>query len=81
VATWRELIGDRASVLTRAEAVARGWFGAVDPAVMARLGDVIVACHGDFAVMSTDAFPYEAKLIGMHGSLTPAEMLIPVLVD
>lgn len=81
VATWREVVGERASVLTRAEATARGWFGAVDPGVVPRIGDVVVACHGDFAVMATDAFPYERKLIGMHGSLTPAEMLIPVLVD
>jgi hypothetical protein len=81
VATWRELIGDRATVLTRAEAVGRGWFGQVDAGVAPRIGDVVVACHDDFAVMSTDAFPYEPKMIGMHGSLTPAEMLIPILVD
>ncbi len=81
VATWREVLGDRAAVLTREEAIGRGWFGPVDHAVLPRLGDVIVACHGDFAVLSTEAFPYESRLIGMHGSLTPDEMLIPVLVD
>jgi len=32
-------------------------------------------------VLSTEGFPYETKLIGMHGSLTAEEMLIPVLVD
>ena len=31
VATWRELQGDRATVLTREEAIGRGWFGAVSP--------------------------------------------------
>ena len=71
----------RAMVLTRSEAIGRGWFGSVDSAVLPRIGDVVVACHGDFAVMATDAFPYERRLVGMHGSLTPAEMLIPVLVD
>ena len=45
------------------------------------IGDVVVACRGDFAVLSTAGFPYEAQLIGMHGSLTPDEMLIPVLLD
>ncbi len=30
--------------------------------------------------MSTSVFPYETKLVGLHGSLTSAEMLIPVLV-
>jgi hypothetical protein len=41
---------------------------------------VLVACRGDHAVLSRSAFPVEAKLVGMHGSLTPAEMLIPLLV-
>ncbi|WP_261376564.1 alkaline phosphatase family protein [Nocardioides sp. J9] len=81
VATWREVVGQRAEVLTRAEAIGRGWFGAVDPSVLPRIGDVVVACRDDFAVLATESFPYEAKLIGMHGSLTPEEMLIPVLVD
>ncbi|HWJ81144.1 MAG TPA: alkaline phosphatase family protein [Nocardioides sp.] len=81
VAAWREELGQDAEVLTRAEAIGRGWFGAVDPAVLPRIGDVVVACRGDFAVMSTEGFPYETRLVGMHGSLTPEEMLIPVLVD
>jgi hypothetical protein len=81
LATWREVLGERATVLSRAEAIGRGWFGAVDPGVLPRIGDVVVACRDDFAVMATDTFPYERKLIGMHGSLTRAEMLIPVLVD
>lgn len=81
VATWRERLGARAEVLSRSEAIGRGWFGPVDPAVLPRIGDVVVACRGDFAVLSTDGFPYENRLIGMHGSLTPDEMLIPVLVD
>jgi hypothetical protein len=81
VDSWREALGEEAEVLTRGEAIGRGWFGAVDPGVLPRIGDVVVACRGDFAVMSTEGFPYETRLVGMHGSLTPAEMLIPVLVD
>ncbi|GAA3812109.1 nucleotide pyrophosphatase/phosphodiesterase family protein [Nocardioides panacisoli] len=81
VATWRATLGEDAEVLTRAEAIGRGWFGPVDPSVLPRIGDVVVACRGDFAVMSTEGFPYETRLVGMHGSLTPAEMLIPVLID
>ncbi|HEY0888053.1 MAG TPA: nucleotide pyrophosphatase/phosphodiesterase family protein [Nocardioides sp.] len=79
--TWAEVLGDRATVLTRDQAVARGWFGEVTPAVRPRLGDVIVAAHGDFAVMASGVFPYEAMLVGLHGSLTADEMLIPILVD
>lgn len=80
VMTWSEVLGDRAEVLTREEAVGLGWFGALDPRVQPRLGDVVVACRGDAAVVSTTDFAYEKTLVGLHGSLTPAEMLIPVLV-
>ena len=79
-AAWRSTLAGRAEVLTRDEAIGRGWFGAVDPGVRPRLGDVVVACTGETAVLSTSAFPYEATLVGLHGSLTPAEMLIPVVV-
>jgi hypothetical protein len=79
--TWRSTLGDRAEVLSRGEAIGRGWFGAVDPAVLPRIGDIVVACRGDAAVLSTVGFPYETKLIGMHGSLSEDEMLIPLLVD
>lgn len=81
VATWTAVLGDRATVLHRDDAVARGWFGAVGPGVLPRIGDVVVACHGDHAILSTEAWGYEATLVGLHGSLTPDEMLIPVLVD
>ena len=81
VATWREVLGDRATVLRREEAIARGWFGAVGTGVLPRIGDVVAACHGDHAILSTAEWGYEATLVGLHGSLTPEEMLIPVLVD
>ncbi len=80
VATWREVLGDRATVLTREDAIGRGWFGAVDHRVLPRLGDVMVACHGDLGVVSTRDFAYENTLVGLHGSLTSTEMLIPILV-
>ena len=79
-ATWREMLGDRAWVLTRDEALRRGWFGELSSDVRPRIGDVLVACHDDYAVLSRSAFPIETKLVGLHGSLTPAEMLIPILV-
>lgn len=78
--TWREVLGDRAEVLTRDEAFARGWFGEARNEVRPRIGDVVAACRGDHALLSSVDFPYEARLVGMHGSLTSAEMLVPVLV-
>ncbi len=80
LATWREVLGDRATVLTRDEAIRRGWFGDVDPQVRLRLGDVVVAAHDNWALMSSKDFAYEMTLIGLHGSLTPREMQIPILV-
>lgn len=80
LATWRATLGERAEVLSRDDAIARGWFGEVAPAVRPRLGDVLVAARGDFAVLDTAAFPLEGRMVGLHGSLTSAEMLIPVLV-
>ncbi len=81
VATWRETLGERAVVLTREEAVGEGWFGPLASTVAPRIGDVLVACNGDTAILSTVEWEYEAKMVGMHGSLTADEMLIPVLVD
>ncbi len=80
-AGWRTILADNALVLTRDEAIERGWFGHVEDRVRPRLGDVVAACAGDTAIMSSKDFPFENKLIGMHGSLTPDEMLVPFLVD
>jgi hypothetical protein len=79
-ATWREALHGRAEVLLRDEAIAAGWFGEVEPAVRPRLGDVVVASLGTYSVMNSTAFAYEATLVGLHGSLTPVEMLVPVIV-
>ncbi len=81
VAAWRGTLGDAAEVLTREEAVARGWFGPVSPTVVPRLGDVLVACRDRASVVSTVGWAHESRLVGLHGSLTPDEMLIPVLLD
>ncbi len=80
-AAWRSRLEGRATVLTRDDALALGWFGTVLPEVRPRIGDVVVASHGTSAVQSRSAFPHEAKLVGLHGSLTSAEMLIPILVS
>jgi len=77
---WDALLGDRAEVLSRESAIERGWFGAVEERVLPRLGDVVVAARDDVGVFSTKEFAYEKTLVGLHGSLTADEMLIPILV-
>lgn len=79
-ACWREVLGDRVEVLSRAQATERGWFGPVEERVGPRLGDVVVATRGSTALFSSADFSYEMKLHGLHGSLTPDEMNIPILV-
>jgi Type I phosphodiesterase / nucleotide pyrophosphatase len=81
VAAWRECLAANAWVVSRDEAIGEGWFGAVDSHVRPRLGDVIVASRGNTAVVSTSRFKHEASLVGLHGSLSADEMLVPILVD
>jgi predicted AlkP superfamily pyrophosphatase or phosphodiesterase len=76
---WADRLGDKAWVRRRDDAVEEGWFGPVDPALVERWGHVLVAMRSDWAVM-TRQFPRELTLVGMHGSLTPAEMTVPLLV-
>ena len=80
LATWREVLGDRAWVLPRDEAISEGWFGQVDAAMTSRIGDVVAAADGSLALVATQAEPRESRLVGMHGSLTPAEQLVPALM-
>jgi hypothetical protein len=81
VAAWREVLGAGAQVLTRDEAVAAGWFGPVPSEHLARIGDVVVAGLGSTAVMASASEPeFVTRLIGFHGSLTPVEMEIPLLI-
>ena len=79
LAAWRELLGLRAWVASREQAIAEGWFGPVYPAFAPRIGDVVAAPAGSAAIVATQAEPRESRLIGMHGSLTPADQLVPLL--
>lgn len=80
VANWREILGVAALVRSRADAADAGWFGPVAPRVVDRIGDVVVASIGRTAVESSRTFPAEARLVGLHGSLTAAEMDVPLLL-
>ena len=77
---WRDRLGELAWVRTRDEAISEGWFGLVDDDIRERYGHVLVAMRSDHAVM-TRQYPRELSLIGMHGSLTPTEMMVPLFLD
>jgi hypothetical protein len=80
LATWRERVDTRAWVLSRDEAIGHGLFGTVSEHVRPRIGDVIVAMRDNFAIVdSRTARPRLLALLGLHGSLTPEEMAIPLV--
>jgi Type I phosphodiesterase / nucleotide pyrophosphatase len=80
VAAWSELADGWAEVYSRDAAVAAGLFGPVHPDHLPRIGDVVVSCTGDAAVLATDHEPPEvAQIFGMHGAATPVEMAIPLI--
>jgi hypothetical protein len=75
----RERHGHHAWVHTRDEVVADGWFGGdLRPEVAARLGDVALVAHAPIA-FDDPADTGSYRLQCRHGSLTPAEMLVPLL--
>ncbi len=80
-AAWRETLGERATVLTREQAIDAGWFGAVRTEVLPRIGDLIVNMHGGFAVVHSELMrPEVLRLLGLHGSTSEAELAVPVVV-
>lgn len=52
-AAWAEVLGGRASVYLREEAVSAGMFGPVAASHLERIGDVVVVCSGDAAVLAS----------------------------
>ena len=82
LAIWQERLDGIAAVRSREQAVAEGWFGPpaeVDSAMAARVGDVIVAMRDDWGVIASEREAVDARQIGMHGSLTAVEQLVPLL--
>jgi hypothetical protein len=81
VSAWRSIVGDRMWVWTREEAIATGIFGPrVSDQARERIGDMVAAAYGRVGIVQRDVDPAQARLNGHHGSLTPAEQLVPFLV-
>ncbi|MCK6094940.1 nucleotide pyrophosphatase/phosphodiesterase family protein [Micrococcus sp. 2A] len=80
-AAWLERYGAHAWVLTREEAVAAGWFGErVEERVRGRIGDLLIAVHGDLALYDGRRVePTAFAMVGQHGAPTRAEREVPLL--
>lgn len=78
---WREVLGDRARIYTRAQAIAAGLFGEVHPRNEEIIGDVLAVTQGSVAIMdSSQQSPESMRLVGMHGSTSSAERQVPLVV-
>ncbi|MDX3664521.1 MULTISPECIES: alkaline phosphatase family protein [Streptomyces] len=77
---WREVLGEQFWIASRDEAIEAGWFGPhVDERVYARIGDVVAAACDDVLIIASEREPKESAMVGNHGSMTPAEQLVPLL--
>jgi hypothetical protein len=77
---WRTVLGDRAWVITGDEAVRAGLFGpVVTPTARARVGDVLAISRGGLGVVRRRRESTASSLLGHHGALTDAELLVPLL--
>lgn len=71
--------GDRAWIFTREQLFDEGWLGPhASLSVRGRVGDVILAPH-EPVMFADPELPMETMMRSHHGSLTPAEMLVPLL--
>lgn len=79
-----DLLGERALVLERRQYLAAGIFGPpgseVSERVNGRLPDLLVLARGHWGVDDYSRRPDTARaMIGVHGSLTPAEGWVPLI--
>ena len=74
-----EAYGDIAWVFSRERLFDEGWLGpGATMTSRSRVGDVVLAARSD-VIFVDPSLPQEAAMRSHHGSLTPAEMLVPLL--
>lgn len=79
--TWAGVLGGDFLIRTRAEAIEAGWFGPTVTTESAyRIGDLVVVARGEAGVIRSAAEPLQSMMVGHHGSLTAAELLVPLRI-
>lgn len=78
---WSERLGGRAVVLTGDQAIDAGLLGPVAGHVRSAVGDLVVLAVGGSTLVDSRTEPASAlAMVGAHGSLTPAEVEVPLVV-
>jgi hypothetical protein len=81
LSAWRTVLADAATVVSRDEAVAAGWFGPVPESHLQRIGDVVAICRDTWVLHASAHEPKRLRdMIAYHGSNTATEMEIPLLI-
>ncbi len=79
-AAFADTVGERATVLSREQAVAGGWFGPVREQNLSRIGDVVVIADEGFGIVdSENDSPAALSLLGHHGGVSESELSIPLI--
>jgi hypothetical protein len=80
LAAAKDAFGALAWIMTREEVLDAGWLGPgpVPASSRRRLGDIALMAREPVGFVDP-ALPRERQLVGAHGSLTPAEMLVPLV--
>lgn len=80
VAAWRATLGDDFWVLSRDQAIGAGLYGPVAEHVYHRIGDVVALARDSSAVVDRRVMPPALlALVGLHGSVTEDELVVPLL--
>jgi hypothetical protein len=80
LATWQAVLGEDAWTVPRDQAVDEGWFGPLSAHFAPRIGDVVAAARGTAGIVRSVSEAFLSGLVGQHGSLTPDEQLVPLLL-
>ena len=79
---WRGILGGRALVMTKDEALGTGVFGRAGRRAYEAMGDVVSFQALNLSVVDGSLRPPGgARMVGVHGSLTRQEMLVPLIVE
>jgi hypothetical protein len=77
---WREVLGDKVLMHSRATAIESGLFGSdVSLDAAERAGDVIAIARGGVVLLDPDRADKEGEMVGHHGGDSAVESSVPLL--